>query len=201
MSELTITLRQILTAKPCYDPRERGLLPTDWNLDEPIPVLEVVRKVEIFDTLWCLELLPQTRPLVAKFALDCANRVRHLMPNPHSIAALDVAQLFLAGKISQEEMVKAGKNAALAACIDSPEVATTAENNAACAAACAAEAALATATEEIWPEWDVIDTMRNVATALAFANGIPTKSSQTLLIHEQRQFAAILSQLIQNSPS
>lgn len=42
---ITITLRQILDAGPCYDPRDNGLLPADHGFDAPIGFREIAAKV------------------------------------------------------------------------------------------------------------------------------------------------------------
>lgn len=55
-----------------------------------------------------------------EFALFCAGRVRHLMTDARSTAALDVAARHLRGEATDEELV-AARNEAFAAAWDAPE--------------------------------------------------------------------------------
>ena len=115
---LTITLRQILAAEPCYDPRERGLIPHDHDLDAPISFREIIDVAGLDDAIWCLQANPTLRSIARWFALDCVERVRHLMTDPRSTNALDVARRYLAGEASQDELAAArdaAKDAARAA--------------------------------------------------------------------------------------
>ena len=59
-----------------------------------------------------------------EFGLWCAEQVRHLMTDPRSIAALDAKRAWLDGKISDEQLKKAekdAKTALLELAIDAPE--------------------------------------------------------------------------------
>jgi hypothetical protein len=79
-----------------------------------------------------------------EFALWCAERVRHLMTDPRSTAALDVAARHLRGEATDEELAVAGAAACGAACTAARagvRAAARAAEAAAWAAAGAAEAA------------------------------------------------------------
>ena len=135
---MTTTLRKILAANPCYDPRDRGLLPADHDLDAPISFREIIAVVGFDETIWCLAKTHGSTAISRRFALDCAERVRHLMTDPRSTNALDVARRHLAGDASDEELAVAG-NAAWAA----------AEAAAWAATSDAARAA-------VWAAWDAV---------------------------------------------
>ena len=51
---------------------------------------------------------------LVKFALYCANDVRHLLKDPESIKALEVTELWLEGKATIEEVTDAADNAVYA---------------------------------------------------------------------------------------
>ena len=75
-----------------------------------------------------------------EFAVWCAARVRHLMTDSRSTAALDVAARHLRGEATDEEVDEAG-DAARAAARDAAWTAEAADGDAAWAAAAAAWAA------------------------------------------------------------
>ena len=79
------------------------------------------------------------------FAVRCARRVQHLMPDPRSIAALDVAERYANGKATNAELAEAraaAKGAAWGAARDAARAAAwTAAGAAWGAAEAAAEAA------------------------------------------------------------
>ena len=134
---MTTTLRKILDAKPCYDPRDRGFLPADHDLDAPISFREIIAVVGFDDTIWCLR-TTHKYAISRRFALDCAERVRHLMTGPRSTNALDVARRHLAGDASNEELA-AASDAAWDAARDAARAAAWAARAAAWAAWAAAE--------------------------------------------------------------
>ena len=112
---ISTTLRRILEAEPCYDPRERGLLPADQDLDAPIPFRSIVETVGLADALWCCKSAPEHGALWRHFAVDCAERVRHLMTDERSRNALVVARRFAQGQATQAELADARKTALYAA--------------------------------------------------------------------------------------
>lgn len=112
---ITITLRQILDAGPCYDPRNKGLLPQDHDLDAPISFREIVKKVGAEDAIWCFSILPGHDSLKRHFAVDCADRMKHLMTDERSINALSVARRHAMGQATDEELAVAWDAARIAA--------------------------------------------------------------------------------------
>ena len=101
------------------------------------------------------------------FAVRCARRVQHLMTDPRSIAALDVAERYANGQATDDEL-SAARNAASAAAEDAAEAAVRnaagAAKDAAWEAACAAAEAAASAAA--WAAWDAA---RDAAWAAASA--------------------------------
>ena len=88
------------------------------------------------------------------FAVRCARRVQHLMTDPRSIAALDVAERHAKGEATDEEFA-AARTAAWAAAWAAAAAASSAAATAACAAArtaawAARDAAWATASDAAW---------------------------------------------------
>jgi len=97
----TFTIADIRSWDPCYDPAR--YLPEDWEGT----VLDILRNDEIpaEDRLWVVlrEELIDAKTL-RLFAVWCARQVEHLMTDPRSTAALDVAERFAHGKATQEEV-------------------------------------------------------------------------------------------------
>jgi hypothetical protein len=114
---ITITLREILAAHPCYDPREKGLLPPNHDLDAPITFREIAGAVDDDDVVWCFANLPGHDGLKRHFAVDCAERVRHLLTDERSLNALAVARRYADGQATDEEL-SAAWDAAWGAAMD-----------------------------------------------------------------------------------
>lgn len=104
---IAIALRQILAADHCYDPRDRGLLPADHDLDAPISFREIVEKAGAEDAIWCFSILPDHDNLKRRFAVDCAERVKHLMADERSLNALTVARRHAMGQATDKELDEA----------------------------------------------------------------------------------------------
>ena len=146
MPAITVTLRQILAAKPCYDPREKGLLPADHDLDAPITFREIAEKISPSDTIWCFtNALPSHESLKRHFEVDCAERVKHLMTDARSLNALVVARKHAMGEATDAEL-SAEMDAAWDAAWDAARAAAWAAARAAARAA-AMDAARAAAMD------------------------------------------------------
>ena len=103
------TLRQILAFRPCYDPREPSegrpaLLPADWPIDASISAMEIIERAPFEDALWCLRCWPEHSGLWRRYAVDCAERVKHLLKDPRSLTALDVARRHAEGTATDDEL-------------------------------------------------------------------------------------------------
>ena len=148
---ITITLRQILDAGPCYDPRDKELLPPDHDLDAPISFRAIVENVGLADALWCCKSAPEHGSLWRHFSVDCAERVRHLMTDERSRNALVVARRFAQGQATQAELADA-QAAARAAAMAARDAARSFARDAAWSAAMAAylDAAWSAAMAATW---------------------------------------------------
>ena len=95
------------------------------------------------DAVWTFKCLAGADREIRLFAVDCARQVQHLMTDPRSLAALDVAERFANGLATSEEL-------------DAAWAAAGAEAWA--AAWDAADAAWAAAGAEAWAAaWDAAD--------------------------------------------
>ena len=81
---------------------------------EPIPLLFVLESNGLDDALWALRCVPKIDRDARLFAIWCAREVQHLMADPRSLDALDVAERFADGRASIDEL-GAAKAAARAA--------------------------------------------------------------------------------------
>ena len=108
---------------------------------EPIPLLFVLESNGLDDALWALRCVPKIDRDARLFAIWCAREVQHLMADPRSLDALDVAERFADGRASIDELGAAGdaaRDAARAAAWAAGDAAWHAAWHAAWAAAQAA---------------------------------------------------------------
>jgi hypothetical protein len=145
------TLNKIRAHRPCEFGWKKLLahLGKTKADDEPLNIAVVVESIGIDDAIWCLRAVEGHDREIRLFAVWCARQVQHLMADPCSIAAIDVAERFASGEASAEEL-DAAQEAARAAAWDAAEAAWDAAEAAARAAArdaarAAAEAARAAA--------------------------------------------------------
>ena len=148
---ITTTLRQIRQHNPCSE-GWRTLLSSLGKTgadDEPLPLTTILQSNGLDDALWCLMTITGHDKEITRFALACAQEVKHLMTDQRSLDALDALARHLESPLSREELdqvlaaARAADSAAWAA------RATEAAAWAAEAAAWAAEAA-ARAAEAAW---------------------------------------------------
>ena len=109
--------------------------------DEPLSLLTILDSNGIDDALWCLRAMPEHDRHWRLYAVWCARRVQHLMTDPRSVAALDVAERNAAG-----DATDAALYAACAAAGDAGAAARDAQAAAVHAARAAAGAAAGAAT-------------------------------------------------------
>jgi len=97
---ITTTLNRIRAHKPCAPGWEKLLqhLGKTKADDEPLPFAVIVESNGIADALWCCRAEPQYSKEWRLFAVWCARQVQHLMQDPRSIAALDVAERYAMGE-------------------------------------------------------------------------------------------------------
>ena len=144
------TLNAIRAHQPCADGWAKLLchLGKTQADDEPLAITTILDSNELDDALWCLRAVEGHGREIRLYAVWCARQVQHLMTDPRSIAALDVAERFANGEATQGELDAAWDAAGAAA-------------NAARAAARggawdAARAAQATRLREICAECDAL---------------------------------------------
>ena len=117
MKEITTTLNRIRVHSPCEDGWRKLLahLGKTKADDELLPFSVILASNGIDDTLWCCRAEPQYSREWRLFAVWCARQVQHLMTDPRSIAALDVAEKHVRGEATNEELAAAGAAAGTAA--------------------------------------------------------------------------------------
>ena len=114
-NQITTTLNRIRTHSLCANGWEtllRGLGKTQAD-DEPLAYAEILRINGIDDALWCCRSEPQHASLWRHCAVDFAETARHLMTDPRSLAALNVARRHADGVATDAELA-AARDAAMA---------------------------------------------------------------------------------------
>ncbi len=119
MSIPTTTLARIRAHNPCetgYKQLCKGLggIRT-YGKDTPITVRQIVEINGLDDALWCLRTMPEHDRRWLLLAVRYARRVQHLMTDPRSLKALDVAERHARGLATDEELAEAETSAGAAA--------------------------------------------------------------------------------------
>lgn len=141
------TLNAIREHSPCHEGwtkllKHLGKTKAD---DEPVSIVTVLDSNGLDDALWCLRAVKGHDRELRLYAVWCARQVQHLMTDPRSIAALDVAERFANGEATDEERDAAWADAGAAAWAAARDAARDAAWDAARAAARAAAWAAARA--------------------------------------------------------
>ena len=116
-NQITTTLNRIRTHSLCANGWEtllRGLGKTQAD-DEPLAYAEILRINGLDDALWCCRSEPQHASLWRHCAVDFAETARHLMTDPRSLAALNVARRHADGVATDAELDAARAAASYAA--------------------------------------------------------------------------------------
>ena len=148
---ITTTLNRIREHQPCTKGWQKLLayLGKTKADDEPLPYAVILKSNGLDDALWCCRAEPQYAKEWRLYAVWCARQVQHLVTDPRSITALDVAERFANGEATQAELAAAGEAARDAAACDAAWsaawAAAWAARTAACDAAWAAARAARTA--------------------------------------------------------
>ena len=103
------TLNKIRAHGPCRSGWEkllRNLGKTKAD-DEPLAITTILDSNGLGDALWCLCAVDGHRREMRLFAVDCARSVQHLMTDPRSVAALDVAERHADGHATDDELAAA----------------------------------------------------------------------------------------------
>ena len=100
------TLNKIRDKRPC----DKGWLKLLKSLDkkeaddEPLSLETILRSNGIEDALWATRTLPEHSKKWRLYAVWCARQVQHLMTDERSIAALDIAEAYANGLVSDAEL-------------------------------------------------------------------------------------------------
>ena len=149
---ITTTLRQIRQHEPCSEGWRTLLtfLGKTGADDDPLPLVTILQSNGLDDALWCLRTITGHDKEITRFALSCAQEVKHLMTDQRSLDALDALERHLEIPLSREELDKvlaAARTAAWAAAGAAVEAAGAAART---AAARTAEAAAGAAGAAAW---------------------------------------------------
>ena len=150
---LMTTLNRIRAHRPCADGWETllGYLGKTKADDAPLSFETILESNGIDDALWCLRAEPQHAKEYRLFAVWCARQVQHLMTDPRSLAALDVAERHANGEATNGELSAAWAAAGAAAWDAAGDAAHADADYAAWAAAgAAARAASDAASDAAW---------------------------------------------------
>ena len=103
------TLNSIRTHRPCRDGWEKLLrhLGKSAADDEPLLIETILDSNGLDDALWCLrasDWVDGHERYLRLYAAWCARRVQHLMLNPASVSALDVAERYARGRATYQEL-------------------------------------------------------------------------------------------------
>ena len=103
---ITTTLRKIRQHNPCSE-GWRTLLSSLGKTgadDDPLPLVTILQSNGLDDTLWCLRTITGHDKEITRFALACAQEVKHLMTDQRSLDALDALERHLEIPLSREEL-------------------------------------------------------------------------------------------------
>ena len=105
---ITTTLRQIRQHNPCSEGWRTLLtfLGKTGADDDPLPLVTILQSNGLDDTLWCLRTITGHDNEIIRFALACAQEVKHLMTDQRSLDALDALERHLEIPLSREELDK-----------------------------------------------------------------------------------------------
>ena len=107
------TLNKIRAFKPCEDGWKKllqHLSKTKFD-DEPLSIITILDSNGLSDALWCLRAVDGYDREIRLYAVWCARQVQHLMTDPRSIAALDVAERYACGHATEDDLRKARASA------------------------------------------------------------------------------------------
>jgi hypothetical protein len=140
------TLNTIRAHSPCRAGWEKLLLGLSKTRpdDDPLWIDEVLDISGLDDALWCLRAVDGCDREIRLYAVWCARRAQHHMPDARSVTALDVVERHARGEASDEELASArGLAAAARGLAAAAKAAATANGGVAAWAAATASAAWA----------------------------------------------------------
>jgi hypothetical protein len=164
------TLNKIRAKSPCQSGWAQLLkyLGKTQADDAPLPIKTILKSSGRADALWCLRTVEGRDKEIRLYAVWCARQVQHLMTDPRSLAALEVAEQFASGLVTPDEL-GAAANAAYAAVNAAYAAADTADTADAADAAANAAYAAAYAADTAYVAAYVADAAAYAAYAAAYA--------------------------------
>ena len=110
------TLNKIRAYAPCASGWETlltnlGKIRAD---DEPLAITAILDSNGLIDALWCLRAVDNYDREIRLYAVWCARQVQHLMTDPRSLAAIDVAERYACGHATEGDLRKARDAAVVA---------------------------------------------------------------------------------------
>jgi hypothetical protein len=103
------TLNRIKEHGPCIEGWRKLLkhLGKTGADDEPLALSVILESNGLDDALWCLRSVPEESKRWRLLAVAFARKVQHLMTDPRSLAALDVAERHASGIATDKELAAA----------------------------------------------------------------------------------------------
>lgn len=103
---LTTTLNAIRDNDPCAEGWQKLLayLGKTGPDDEPVTFATILDSNGFEDALWALRCVTGHDRAIRHYAVWCARQVQHLMTDPRSVEALDVAERYADGLATGEEL-------------------------------------------------------------------------------------------------
>ena len=117
MEPWTTTLNAIREHSPCASGWAKLLKSLDKTKadDEPLLVSTILESIGLNDTLWALRAVVERDREIRLYGVWCARQVQHLMTDPRSISAINVAEQFAKGEATEEQLSDARSAARAAA--------------------------------------------------------------------------------------
>lgn len=100
------TLKAIRKHSPCEEGWTKLLRTLNKTKadDEPVSIIQILDSNGLDDALWCLRAVDGHDREIRLYAVWCARQVEHLMTDPRSRDALDVAERHANGQASNREL-------------------------------------------------------------------------------------------------
>ena len=100
------TLNKIRACSPCTSGWTKLLKHLDKTKpdDNPLRITTILDSNGIYDALWCLRAVDGHQREMRLYAVACARSVQHLLTDPRSLAALDVAERHANGLATDLEL-------------------------------------------------------------------------------------------------
>ena len=111
------TLNKIRKYEPCTSGWQKLLtyLGKTKADDEPLLITTILDSNGLDDALWCLRAVEGRDREIRLYAVWCARQVQHLLKDPRSLDALDVAERYANGEATRDELSAAWAAARVAA--------------------------------------------------------------------------------------